>query len=122
MSALARFRGYWPALLLASSAAVALLVYGDADSAARLPVVLWFVLVCPGTALIRLLRLEDPVAELAIGAALSAALAVIVSGTMLYAGAWSPKATLGVLVGVTVLGAIVDMKRAPSSVHPESVS
>jgi flagellin-like protein len=65
-------------------------------------VVLWFVLVCPGIALVRLLRLEDPFAELTLAVAVSIALALVLSGVGLYAGLWSPTVTLCVLIAITV--------------------
>jgi uncharacterized membrane protein len=112
MTAAERWRGRWPVLLVASALAVSVLAFGDVDSAVRVPVVLWFVLVCPGMALVRHLRLDDAVAELMIGIALSAALATLAAGGMLYAGSWSPEGTLAVLVGVTVLGAAWDARTA----------
>lgn len=122
MTGAQRIRSVWPKLLLISGAAAAVLAFGGVHSGVRLPVVLWFLLVCPGTALVRLLDLEDLLAELAVGIALSAALAIIVSGAMLYAGAWSPNATLAVLLGITIFGAMVDMRRGRSSVHQEGDS
>jgi hypothetical protein len=117
MTAAQRIRSLWPKLFLISAAATAALVYGGVHSGVRLPVVLWFLLVCPGTALVRLLDLEDLLAEITVGVAVSAALAIIVSGVMLYAGAWSPNATLAVLLGITIFATVVDMRRGRSSVH-----
>ena len=117
MTAAQRIHSIWPKLLLISAVAVAALAFGGVHSGIRLPVVLWFLLVCPGTALVRLLDLEDLLAELTIGVALSAALAIIVSGVMLYADAWSPNATLAVLLGITIFATMVDMRRGRPSVH-----
>jgi hypothetical protein len=119
VSALARLQRAWPPLLLASAAAASVVAFAGPSSPARLPVVLWFLLVCPGMALVRLLRVGDAIAEIAIGVALSAALVTLVAGTMLYAGAWSPNGTLAILVGLTVIAAAVDMRRGSRSVHQE---
>jgi hypothetical protein len=69
-------------------------------------VALWFVLVCPGMALVRLLRLEDSVVELVAGVGLSVAVATIVTTVTVYGGISSWRWTLGgllVLVGVAAV-------------------
>jgi hypothetical protein len=101
----------WPAILVLSAGAAGLVVGAGVPPALGTPFVLWFILVCPGMALVRLLRLGDPVAELGIGIALSVALATLVSGALLYAGAWSPRATLAILAAVTVAGALAQWRR-----------
>ena len=122
MSAAQRIRSAWPLILVISGILAAVLAFGDIHSAVRLPVVVWFLLVCPGTAIVRLLDLEDLLAEVTVGIALSAALAIIVSGVMLYAHAWSPQATLAVLLGITMFAALLDLRRRRSSVHQEGES
>jgi hypothetical protein len=101
----------WPVVLVLSAAAAGIVAVAAVPAALATPVVLWFVLVCPGMALVRLLRLADPVAELGIGIALSAALATLVSGALLYAGAASPRATLAILATATVGGAVAQWRR-----------
>ena len=73
----------------------------------RVAVVL-FALTCPGLALVRLLRLEYPLAELSLGVAISVALAGLVGGVLLYTGMWSPPAGLAILVAVTVIALAAD--------------
>jgi hypothetical protein len=102
---------FWPALnlLLAAGVAASQGIYEDLDIRAAL--VLPFLLVCPGMALVRLLRIDDGVAELMLAVALSFALNAIVPGTMLYAGAWSPQVGLLVLIAITLGATLVDLAR-----------
>jgi len=54
----------WFVILAAAEAVIAILVYGDAHSSVRVVAVLFFLLIFPGMAWIRLLQLYEPVTEL----------------------------------------------------------
>jgi uncharacterized membrane protein len=105
-------RAWWGPLAVASALSAGALDAADVHSAVRVAVAVWFVLVCPGIAVVRLLRLDDAAAELALGVAVSIALAVAVGATTLYAGHWSPGVTLAVLVAITVAAAGAPLARA----------
>jgi uncharacterized membrane protein len=100
-------RARWPLIATASALLAGALVLGGVQSPVRVLVVLWFVLVCPGIAVVRLLGLGDPVAELTLAVTVSIALAAVVSGVMLYTGLWSPHATLFVLIAFTASASAV---------------
>ncbi len=103
----------WPLTILASAAAVAsAMAFLAPGNPVRLIVGFWFLLVCPGMAVIRLFGIEDRVTEWTLAAALSLALDTIVAGAMLYAGMWSPQATLLTLIGVCVVGAFLQIAGA----------
>ena len=70
-------------------------------------IVLWFLCVCPGMALVRFLRLAEPVVEWILAIALSFAVDAMVAGVLLYAGRWSPTGTLEILMGISLGGAIL---------------
>jgi hypothetical protein len=99
------------AWLLASTVwggAAALAMGLDAEPAYRAPIVLGYVLVCPGLALVRLLGVPAAMAQISLGVALSLALDVLIPAALLYAGAWSPPAALAILIGLTVAAAILE--------------
>ena len=98
-----------PVLVLLSTAGLGLVTVGNLFGQYRLWVVLWFLLVCPGMALLPLLRLKQPALEISLGVALSLALDTMVAGIMLYAGLWSPEHGLLVLAGITVSGAVLQV-------------
>ena len=98
-----------PAAIAAASAIVAALVFADVDSPLRSLVVLVFLLGAPGLALVRPLRLREPVAELSVAVALSIALAVLVPTALLYASAWSTDAALAIIIGITLAACTVDV-------------
>ncbi len=103
----------WAALNLALAAAAGVLVLADLDAPPRAPLVLAFLLVSPGFALVRLLHLGDRVAELTLVLALSVALDAIVPGVLLYADLWSPPAGLVVLFAVVLLATLLETARPP---------
>ena len=105
-------RSWWGPVAIASAILAGALDASGTHSPVRLAVTLWFLLVCPGMALVRLLRLDDAAAELAIAVAVSLALAVGAASILLYSGRWSPDTTLGILIAITVVAAVAPLARA----------
>jgi hypothetical protein len=101
----------WPVASILWAAAACLAVALDADVAVRAPIVVVFLLVCPGLALVRLIRIPAVSVQLSLGIALSMALDVLVPALLLYAGAWSPPAALATLAALTVAGAVTELVR-----------
>jgi hypothetical protein len=110
----------WPTLIIASAGAAALARWGPAEDPARPLVEAWFLLVCPGMALVRLLRLPEPATELLLAVALSLALDALLPGTMLYLGLWSPAGGLLALTGVSLAGACLQLAAAGAGRMRES--
>jgi hypothetical protein len=77
------------------------------DPPIRGPLVLWFSLVCTGMAWVRLLRLDDALAEVVTAVALSVALSGLTAAAFLYAGHWSPEWSLIVLEAITLAGVLL---------------
>ena len=100
-----------PLALVAAGAVVGAATALGVPGPLRGPLVIVFVLLCPGAAIVRLLRLRDPVAELSLAVAVSLALAVLVPAATLYSGAWSPSLALAVLIALTTVLAAVDLRR-----------
>lgn len=100
-----------PGVILLSTGAVLHAAGGNASTARSLLVV-WFLAVCPGWALVGLLALADRWLELSVAIALSLALDVLVAAGFSYGGAWSPSAVLAVLGAVSVGGAAGQVWRA----------
>lgn len=82
-----------------------------APDAVRVPLVLGFLLIGPGMAFVPLLDLDDPVAQLTVALGVSLALDLVVAMAMLYAGAWSPVASLVVLAAIALAGAALQQAR-----------
>jgi hypothetical protein len=59
--------------------------------------------------LVRLLQLGQPIAEWTLAIALSLALGTLVNGALLYAGAWAPELGLAVLMGVSLIGVVLQI-------------
>ena len=98
---------------LAAAAAVAL----QLPAPVRAPIVIWFVVVCPGLALIRPFRVGPPFVELTIAIGLSLSIDGIVAAIFLYAGRWSPEGALAILCVLTLVavgGEWLASRRRPS--------
>jgi transposase len=101
-----RLRG-WPLALVASALAVAVVAWLPVPEAARFPVVLWFVLVCPGMTVVGLLKIQDLVTRWTLALATSLTLVVLLGSASIYLGLWSPAGILGILIVLTLAGAVV---------------
>ena len=97
----------WPVVLTVSLVATAILFYTDSLSMLRPWLVLWFLLVCPGKAVVRIFKVQESLFEWVLSIALSISLAGIISTIQIYTHTWSPAITLGILIGLTLGGVIV---------------
>ena len=95
----------WPAAILASAMAITAVTLLGLHTGARALLAVWFLLVCPGMAVVRFLRLPDVWQELTLALALSVALDTLVAGILVYSGAWSPGAAVAILAVISAAGA-----------------
>jgi len=110
-----RYPWLWPVILIISATIIGVLTLGDISTPLRAPAAFWFLLVGPGMAFVPFLRLKEWLAEALLAIALSIALDALVAGTMLYAGVWSPRLGLVVLVEITFAGVVLQLlRRSPS--------
>ena len=113
---------FWPALTTAWALGAVASAFAEPDFAVERTLVLSFCLACPGLALARLLRLDDSLAVLTIGVALTLALDVLVAGTMVYSGVWNPEVTLVLLAAVAISAAAVEAWGGIRAVDEEPAS
>jgi hypothetical protein len=98
----------WPLACASLTGVAAAAVLNGGVPSVRAAVVLPFLLVCPGVAVARLLRLRDRVAELVLGLALSAAIDGGVPGILLYAHAWNVRLAFAIICAVTLVASVTD--------------
>jgi uncharacterized membrane protein len=103
-----RRRLAWPAAILLSTVAVSVVTYAGIWPSARPFVALLFLLLCPGMAWARLLRVEPELNAVLLAIALSLAFDTIVATALLYAHQPSAEASLGALIGITIGGLLAD--------------
>lgn len=96
----------WPAIIILSAIATGLVTFVFTGTALRPIIVMWFLFVCPGMAVVRFFRLGD-VVKWTLAFALSFAIDGIVAGIVLYAGKWSPASILGILIGLSLGAGLV---------------
>jgi hypothetical protein len=100
----------WPLVLFASCLAVAITTYGWTSSPLRPLVTMWFLLACPGLALVLLLPRRGAVTLLVLAIATSVSLETIVAEAMLETRTWSPRAALAVFIAVTLAGCALQLR------------
>ena len=93
----------WPAVIILSALAAGIVNFVLPAVEGRPIIVMWFLFVCPGMALVRFFRLNEAIAEWTLAVALSLSIDAFVAGIQLYAGHWSPPLTLGILIGFCVI-------------------
>jgi hypothetical protein len=77
------------------------------------PLIIVFVLLCPGLALVGPLRLRDPLFEIVLGVALSVSVAGLLATMELFLHAWAPMPTLSLLVAISIAGLLLDPELIP---------
>jgi hypothetical protein len=100
----------WPIVVVISCIAVALCNWLGAAQPVRAISVFWFFLICPGLAIVGLLDIRDRLAEAVVAIGLSVALDTGVALVMVLARIWSPDAGLAVLIGISLLGAALQVE------------
>jgi hypothetical protein len=101
----------WPYLITLLAATTVVIVVLDLALPARAPIVLAFAVVCPGMALVRLMRLDEPWPELLLAIVVSLAVAGVVATIAVYLNAWNAQIVLLAIVGVTLLAVLGDLLR-----------
>ncbi len=97
----------WPVVIILTALAAGLLTITNTANPVRIAVDMWFLLVCPGMMLVRFLNLREPLIEWTLAVALSVVVDALVASAMLYTGRWSPTGAFAILLGFTVVGALV---------------
>ncbi|GCE11737.1 hypothetical protein [Tengunoibacter tsumagoiensis] len=100
---------FWPLLILCSAVAVVAILFTAPGTPLRGAVVMWFLFLCPGMALIRLLGLQNLIMELTMAIAVGIAIDGIVVGIFLYSGHWSIRGILLVLLIWSCTGAFLQL-------------
>jgi len=99
----------WPAISVASTAAVAAAAATGGSSTVRTLLVVWFLLTCPGMAFVRLVDLDGVFEEASVGIGLSLAINLVVALLLVYVGAWSAGAVFGIVAAMTLGAALITL-------------
>lgn len=111
---------WWPIILIASAVGMALATFLNIEAPIRPIIGFWFLLFCPGMACVRMFRIREPAVELVAAIALSMAVNIILSNTLVFASFWSPSVALAILIAITVIGAttqIIGSRHRPKGTH-----
>ena len=106
---LIRSRSRWPEVILFSALVTSLFFFLGLASPFRLITSLWFLLVCPGMAFVKLLRFDQAYYEWTLAIALSIALDGLVACLLLYTGLWSIRWGLMTVTMISLMGAFLQI-------------
>ena len=112
----------WPVIIIASAIAVILFTITDLTTPVRAVIGFWFVLVCPGMAFVRFLRIEDPLNEFMLAVAVSIGLGATLATAMAVTQNWSPDWGVAILAYVSIVGAVLQLTTAGVLSRPGAVS
>ncbi len=96
----------WPTIILLSAIAACIVAFMMPGTLVALVIILWFLFMCPGMAVVRFIRLNETIVEWTLAVALGLSIDAIVAGVFLYGHIWSPPAILITLVVFSTAGAI----------------
>ena len=99
------------ALVPGWAALACILVAAHAPVGIRAPVVIVFLCVVPGTALVGLLNPDAFALKLSLSIALSVALSGLTAGVLVYAHLWSPTAVIVIVAAISFAGGLRDVGR-----------
>ena len=102
-------RWLWPGVILVSAVVAGLVFFQGIASPIRWISTLWFLLVCPGMAFARLLRLESPYYEWTLAIAMSISVDALVASLLIYTGYRSVELGLSILIALSLLGAALQI-------------
>lgn len=109
---------FWPTLIIILALLSILLALTSSGWALRPYVLFLFVLICPGMATIRLLRVNDSLTELILAIALSLALGTLLAELLVLTKHWSPTLILAGLVGISLIGAVLQIRNTLKAEAP----
>ena len=101
----------WPAGLVMAAGVVSAVVVAGGQSLPRTLIVVGFLLVCPGLALLRLAGPLDALATVTFAIALSVAIDMLLALGLAYTGLWSPAAAFIALLVIVIGAAAADAHR-----------
>ena len=104
----------WPVIVMLSVAVAVLARVTPIGDAGRAIAEGWFLLVCPGIALVPLLQLDDLLTQYSMVVVVSLALDALIPTILLISGVWSPTLALSVLICVSLVGAAIQLATAPN--------
>jgi hypothetical protein len=108
------------ATLIASALLALLALLPGVPVPVRALVIVGFALIAPGVAWVRLLAIEDRLAEWTLGIACSVAIGTLVASVQAYAGAWSPTGTIAVLAVIVVAAVATELAGTPDRQRQEA--
>ncbi len=102
-------RFLWPLIISISALLAGFTASSNSQSTVRLLLTFWFLLVCPGMAVVRLFHFREKLAEWVLAVGLSIAIDVIVSEIAVINHWWSLQKMVDALIFICFAGALLQV-------------
>ncbi|BCL81636.1 hypothetical protein ccbrp13_41010 [Ktedonobacteria bacterium brp13] len=102
-------RWFWPIVIICFALAAPITMRVLPGSPLRPLVMMVFLFICPGMALIRFLRLRERASKLALALAVSFSVDGLIAGAYLYSHHWSPLGIMNTLALISIVAVIVEV-------------
>jgi hypothetical protein len=99
----------WPAIIIVSAVATALVTFVVPGIFVRPLIVFWFLCICPGMTLIPYFHVREKITLWTLVLALSFTIDALIAAIQLYARIWSPAATLAILIVLCLGGSVLQL-------------
>ncbi len=111
----------WPILIILSAIIAGIFAWANSGSPLRPILLFLFMMFIPGLAFTRLFNFGSILTEIVLAVALSFGISTVLAEFMVFAHLWSPNAGLGILVVISVIGALLQIVKGKRSL-PQEVS
>ncbi|GCE02779.1 hypothetical protein [Dictyobacter aurantiacus] len=105
-------RWFWPIIIICFALAAPITMRVLPSSPLRPLVMMVFLFICPGMALIRFLHLRERASKLALALAVSFSVDGLIAGVYLYSYHWSPLGIMSTLALISIVAVIVEVTNA----------
>jgi hypothetical protein len=102
----------WPIIIICSAVAALMAMLVFPGIMVRPPLIMLFLFICPGMAVVRFLHLKEAIDKFALATALSFSIDGLVAGIYLYTNHWSPADILITLAITSIVAVIVELTNA----------
>ncbi len=109
----------WPIIIILISIVVGILAWANSGSPLRPILIFLFMMVIPGLAFTRLFNFGNILTEIVLAVALSLVISTFLAELMIFTHLWSPNAALGILVFISVIGAVLQITQRERSLPQE---
>lgn len=109
----------WPIITILAALLAGIFAWTNSSGPLRSIILFLYIVLVPGLAFTRLFNFRDILTEVVLAVALSLAAGTILAELMIFSHLWSPDAGLGIMVILSIIGAILQIYKLRRTVPKE---